>query len=132
MVPKTHYAFYQKAVPILSLLLFGEEWGLLGALCILILYLALFFRSFYLARLSHHYHAQLLAIGLVLPTIIATLTNISMVLGLLPVVGIPLPLASYGMTNLITTMTSLGWLNGISMHSAAHHTESVTPYAHRR
>ena len=104
-----------------------EEWGLLGALFILLLYLALFFRSFALAHLSRQRHAQLLAIGLVLPTMIATITNIGMVLGLLPVVGIPLPLISYGMTNLITTMTSFGWLNGISMHSASHRAEQPSP-----
>ena len=101
-----------------------EEWGLIGALLLIMLYLMLFVRTLTLARLVRQQHAQLLIVGLIAPIIISTITNIGMVIGLLPVVGIPLPLVSYGMTSLLTTMTSLGWINGISMQCALHSTQS--------
>jgi cell division protein FtsW (lipid II flippase) len=58
---------------------------------------------------------QLLAIGILIQIMISTLINIGMVLGLLPIVGIPLPLLSYGLSNLWVTLGSLGWLQGIIM-----------------
>ena len=95
-----------------------EEWGLCGALLMLGLYLMLIARSFYLIQRIWPLHAQLLATGLLLHIVLCAFTNIGMVIGLLPIVGIPLPLMSYGVSNLLTTMISLGWLQGISMQQA--------------
>lgn len=93
----------------------GEEWGFLGALLIIILYILLFSRSYYMIATIPHHHMQLLASGLIIPTLFSTIINIGMVLNLLPIVGIPLPLISYGLSHLWVTFASLGWLQGIAM-----------------
>ena len=90
-----------------------EEWGFLGALFILLLYGLLYARLLYLICTIKHFFAQLLALGLIIHCILACIINIGMVTGLLPIVGIPLPLISYGVTNLWITLASLGWVNGI-------------------
>lgn len=90
-----------------------EEWGFIGALIILFLYTLLFIRILYRLYLVPTFFAKLLGIGLLMPIILSTFINIAMVCGLLPVVGIPLPLMSYGVTSLWITLAALGWLQGI-------------------
>ncbi len=68
----------------------------------------------------------ILAIGIVAHIIISTIVNVGMVLGLLPVVGVPLPLMSYGLSNLWVTLASLGWVQSIIMHEFA-----VGRYVHK-
>lgn len=92
-----------------------EEWGFVGALFILLLYLLLFLRILYRTYVIPSFFAQLLAIGLLLPIGFSAFINIAMVSGLLPIVGIPLPLISYGVTSLWITLASLGWIQGITM-----------------
>jgi rod shape determining protein RodA len=92
-----------------------EEIGFFGALATLTLYLLLFFRICFLTSLLKDFFAQLLVCGLLLPIICATVINIGMVTNLLPVVGIPLPLISYGLTHSWITLASLGWCNGVLM-----------------
>jgi rod shape determining protein RodA len=93
-----------------------EELGLFGALSIIICYVLLFLRSFFLIGTLKDVYAQLFATGLILHILLATIINISMVLGMLPVVGIPLPLMSYGLCNLWITIASLGIFQNIIMH----------------
>jgi rod shape determining protein RodA len=93
-----------------------EELGLAGALFIILCYMLLFLRSFFLITKLKDIYAQLFAIGLILPILLATIINISMVLGILPVVGIPLPLMSYGLCNLWITIASLGIFQNIVIH----------------
>ena len=90
-----------------------EECGFAGALIILICYLLLFLRSFFLIRLVKDAYAQLFAIGILLHIILATIINIGMVLGIMPVVGIPLPFMSYGLSNLLISFASLGIFQNI-------------------
>lgn len=92
-----------------------EEWGFIGALLMLVLYLTLFFRILLLIQNISSFFAQLLAIGIMLHVILGAFINMAMVLGLLPIVGIPLPLMSYGLSNLLVTFISLGWCSGIIM-----------------
>lgn len=92
-----------------------EEWGFVGAVSLLLLYLLLFLRTLFLIPAISEPHAQLLAIGLLLHIILSALVNIAMVMGLLPIVGIPLPLLSYGLSNLLISFGSLGWIQGIYM-----------------
>jgi len=96
-----------------------EEWGFVGAFVVILLYLALFLRLFSLVALVKPLHTQLLALGLIMPLATSAFVNIAMVLGLLPVVGVPLPLMSYGISNLWVSMASLGWLQGISAQQLA-------------
>lgn len=90
-----------------------EEFGLRGALLVLILYLILFLRLLWQISTIPLVISQLLATGLLLHTIISTIINIGMVMGLMPIVGIPLPLMSYGISNLWITLASLGWLQSV-------------------
>lgn len=93
----------------------AEEIGFLGALTILLLYSILFWRFFIITMSIKPPTIQLLALGMVLPIMVSTLINIGMVIGFLPVVGIPLPLISYGLSNLWVIFATLGWFNGIAM-----------------
>jgi rod shape determining protein RodA len=90
-----------------------EELGLLGAIGILLCYLLLFFRSFFLISTLKDVYAQLFASGLLLHILLATIINIGMVLGIMPIVGIPLPLMSYGLSNLWITIACLGAFQNI-------------------
>ncbi len=95
-----------------------EEWGFLGALLLLLLYTLLFCRLLYKILSIKPYFAQLLALGLIISIMLSCFINIAMVGGLLPVVGIPLPLISYGVTSLWITLASLGWIQGIIMRAS--------------
>lgn len=93
----------------------AEEIGFLGASCIILLYIFLFMHLFSLIMSIKNSAVQVYATGLLMHIVFSTLVNICMVVDLLPVVGIPLPLMSYGISNLWTTCLSLGMLNGIAM-----------------
>ncbi len=92
-----------------------EEWGFVGACCILFLYTLFFLRLIYVITTIPHFFGQLFAAGLSIPIMLSTLINIGMVMGMFPVVGIPLPLISYGITQLWITLASLGCFNSIAM-----------------
>lgn len=92
-----------------------EEWGFIGAMTLLLIYLLFFMRCFAIITTIKLLDAQLLATGLIIPIILSTIINIGMVTGLLPSVGIPLPLMSYGITHSWITYASLGWFNSIAM-----------------
>jgi Bacterial cell division membrane protein len=92
-----------------------EEWGFMGACAILLLYALLYLRIIICIQALTTRYVQLLAIGLLIPLILSTIINVCMVTSLLPIVGIPLPLMSYGLSNLLISYASLGWLQGICM-----------------
>ena len=92
-----------------------EESGFLGAVTLLILYLLLFFRIMYRLEYVKTFFGQLLGIGLLIPIALSAAINTGMVCGLLPIVGIPLPLMSYCVTALWITLASLGWIQSIVM-----------------
>jgi rod shape determining protein RodA len=93
----------------------AEEWGFLGSALVLLLYAALIMWGLNVARRSRERFGRLLAFGLTAIIFWQAVVNIGMVLGLLPVVGVPLPLFSYGGSALISTMLSVGLLMSISM-----------------
>lgn len=93
----------------------AEETGLCGTLCILLLYIILFVRLLTIITTIRSLSIQLLALGVIIHIMLSTLINIGMVIGLLPIVGIPLPFISYGLSNLWITFASLGWFNSIAM-----------------
>ncbi len=90
-----------------------EEWGFAGAFFILLLYALLFIRLLWNIVYISEPYVQLLAVGLTIHLILSAFINICMVTGLLPIVGIPLPLMSYGLSNLFISFASLGWLQSI-------------------
>jgi rod shape determining protein RodA len=92
-----------------------EEWGFVGTIIILSLYLLLFMRICFALNRCTSDTVKILAIGTLMHIVLSTFINIGMVIGLLPIVGIPLPLLSYGIANLWITFASLGWLHGMIM-----------------
>lgn len=94
---------------------FCEEWGLVGASILMLLYAILIIRILLTIQRLRAFFAQLLAIGLLAPVAFSIIINIGMVTDLLPVVGIPLPLMSYGLSHSWITYAALGWINGIIM-----------------
>ncbi len=89
---------------------FAEEWGFLGALLLLSLFLSLFLIGFEIAAKAKDLLGALLTIGVIGMIVFGVIVNIAMTLGLAPIVGIPLPLMSYGGSSMIMTMASLGLL----------------------
>lgn len=94
---------------------FCEEWGFMGALLLIMLYGLLFMRIFSLVPTIKNFYAQVLAVGLILPLAFSTLINLGMVIGLLPIVGIPLPFMTYGITHSWMSYMELGFIQSIMM-----------------
>lgn len=96
--------------------MFGEEFGFLGALTLLALYLSVILRGLYIAVNAQDTYSRLLAGSLSLTFFVYLFVNTGMVTGLLPVVGVPLPLVSYGGTSMVTLMAAFGMLMSINSH----------------
>ncbi|TNF91873.1 MAG: rod shape-determining protein RodA [Gammaproteobacteria bacterium] len=94
----------------------GEEFGLTGLLILLTLYLFIVARGLYIAANAQDTFSRLLAGSLSLTFFIYVFVNIGMVIGILPVVGLPLPLISYGGTSIVTLMASFGMIMSIETH----------------
>jgi len=94
----------------------GEEFGLIGMGTILTLYLLLVSRGLVMANQAQDTYGRLLAGSIVLTFFIYVFVNIGMVSGILPVVGVPLPLVSYGGTSSVTLMAGFGILMSIHTH----------------
>ena len=94
----------------------GEEFGLLGLVILLLLYLFVVARALYLASQTQDTFARLLAASLALTFFVYVFINTGMVSGLLPVVGVPLPLVSYGGTSMVTLLASFGILMALYSH----------------
>jgi rod shape determining protein RodA len=93
----------------------GEELGLLGALALLGLYVFVIGRGLYIAIQAHDTYSRLLAGSISLTFFVYVFVNTAMVTGIVPVVGIPLPLVSFGGTSMVTLMAGFGIL--MSIHS---------------
>jgi rod shape determining protein RodA len=94
----------------------GEELGLLGAAILLLLYCFVVGRALYLAVETQDTFARLLAGSIALTFFVYVFINAGMVSGLLPVVGVPLPLFSYGGTSMVTLLASFGILMSLYSH----------------
>ncbi|CAL1241159.1 rod shape-determining protein RodA [Candidatus Methylocalor cossyra] len=97
----------------------AEEFGLLGCLGLLTIYLFILGRCLYIAVQAQDRYARLLAGALTLTFFVYVGVNIGMVIGLLPVVGVPLPLVSYGGTSMVTLLAGFGMLMSIETHRRA-------------
>ena len=94
----------------------GEEFGLFGLGMMLLLYLFIAGRGLYIASQAQSSFARLLAGSISLTFLVGVIVNVGMVTGLLPVVGVPLPLVSYGGTSMVTLLASFGILMSIHTH----------------
>src|SRR4030042_3951473 len=93
--------------------IFCEEWGFVGGMALLFLYYLLIRQGILIAERTGDHFGRLLAFGISLMLGIQVFTNISMNMGLAPVVGLPLPLMSYGGSSIIVTLIALGILVNI-------------------
>ena len=94
---------------------FAEEWGLLGCLILLALYCLIVIWGLHIALRANDRFGMYIAIGVSAMLFWHIVVNLGMVIGLLPVVGVPLPLFSYGGTSMVTTMIGIGLLLNVSM-----------------
>ena len=94
----------------------GEEFGLLGQGLLLLLYLFVVSRALYLSTQTQDTFARLVAGSLALTFFVYVFINAGMVSGLLPVVGVPLPLVSYGGTSVVTLLAGFGILMALYSH----------------
>jgi len=95
---------------------FSEEFGFLGTLLLLGLYIFIIGRGLYIAAQAQDTFSRLLAGSITLTFFVYVFVNIGMVSGLLPVVGVPLPLVSYGGTSIVTLLAAFGILMSIQTH----------------
>ena len=95
---------------------FAEEFGLIGSLLLVGLYIFIIMRGMMIAFLAQSVYNRLLAGGLSLGFFLHVFVNIGMVTGVLPIVGIPLPILSYGGTSIVTLMAAFGILMSIQTH----------------
>lgn len=94
----------------------AEEFGLVGSLTLLVLYLLLLVYGYAIAFRARNQFARLLALGLTTNLFLYVFINMAMVMGMFPVVGVPLPLVSYGGTVLLTIMGSMGLIMSCYIH----------------
>lgn len=94
----------------------GEEWGFAGSLVLILLFGLLISRILCVADRTNDIYGKLIVVGVATMLSFQVIVNIAMTAGLMPVVGLPLPLISYGGSNLITTWLSIGLVINIDMH----------------
>jgi rod shape determining protein RodA len=97
----------------------GEELGLFGVLALLGLYLFIVYRGLYLASQCRDSFGRLVAGALTLVFFVYLFVNTGMVSGLLPVVGVPLPLVSYGGTSMVTILAGFGLIMAMHTHGVS-------------
>jgi rod shape determining protein RodA len=94
----------------------AEEFGFIGGMVLLILYTVLIGYGFLIALSARNHFARLMAIGVTTTFFLYMFINIAMVMGLVPVVGVPLPLVSYGGSSMMTLMVGMGLLMNVYVH----------------
>lgn len=93
----------------------GEELGLLGGLALILLYFFIIQRAFRISELTSDMYGKAIAAGVGVMLATQVIVNIAMTIGFMPVVGIPLPLVSYGGSSMIATLVSIGLLINVGM-----------------
>ena len=97
--------------------LFSEEFGFVGSIFLLILYVILIYRIILIGFKNKNYFGKLYCFGFASAIFIYVMVNMSMVLGILPIVGSPLPIMSYGGSSMLATMMGLGIVMGCKIYA---------------
>lgn len=113
---QTHLDFLPERTTDFIFAVWSEEFGFIGNLLLLGIYTFVIGRGFFITANASTYFTRLMAGSITLTFFIYTFVNIGMVTGILPVVGVPLPLVSYGGTSLLTLMLGFGVLMSIHTH----------------
>ena len=115
---QAHLEFIPERATDFVFAVYSEEFGLIGNTILLVLYLALIMRGLMIAANAPTFFTRLVAGSITLTFFTYAVVNMGMVSGLLPVVGVPLPLISYGGTALVTLLVGTGILMSIHYHRA--------------
>ncbi len=99
--------------------LWAEEWGLFGGIFLLALFGMVMFYGIWIAFRCRHGYGRFLSMGLIINFSLYVFINIAMVMGLIPVVGAPLPMVSYGGTAMLATMIGFGLVMSCNIHREA-------------
>ncbi len=113
---QAHLEFLPESSTDFVFAVYAEEFGLFGSICLLALFCYLIGRGLTIAVAAQDSFSRLLAGSLSLTLFVYLFVNIGMVIGILPVVGLPLPLLSYGGTSLVTVMAGFGILMSVQTH----------------
>ena len=97
--------------------LYSEEFGFIGSILLLLIYIIIIYRVIKIGALSRSYFAKLFCYSFGTSIFIYIVINMSMVLGLLPIVGSPLPIMSYGGSSMLATMIGFGIVMSAKTHS---------------
>lgn len=92
----------------------SEEWGFFGSVIVIIIFICLFLVSFEISLKARDRNGALITVGITAYLFWHMFINIGMVIGLLPIVGVPLPLLSYGGSGMLTTMLGLGLVSSVA------------------
>ncbi|MEX2476208.1 rod shape-determining protein RodA [Marinobacter sp.] len=113
---QSHLEFLPESHTDFIVAVLAEEFGFIGMLALITLYLLIILRCLYIAATAQDSFSRLLAGALTMTFFTYIFVNVGMVSGLLPVVGVPLPLVSYGGTSSVTLMAAFGVLMSIHTH----------------
>jgi len=113
---QAHLSFLPEKQTDFIFTMLAEEWGLIGGFVLLALYTLVFIYGYAIAFRSRNQFGRLLALGLTVNFFLYVFINTAMVMGLIPVVGVPLPLISYGGTAMLTVMCGFGLLMSVYIH----------------
>lgn len=113
---QAHLEFLPESTTDFIFAVFAEEFGLIGVVILLLLYAFVLLRGMYIAYQAQDNFSRLIAASFTMTFFVYLTVNIGMVSGMLPVVGVPLPLVSYGGTSMVTLMISFGILMSIQTH----------------
>ncbi len=113
---QSHLQFLPERTTDFIFAVYSEEFGLIGVLILLAIYFFILSRGMVIALQAQDTFTRLLAGSLVLTFFVYIFVNMGMVSGLLPVVGLPLPLISYGGTSIVTLMAGFGLLMAVHTH----------------
>jgi rod shape determining protein RodA len=119
MGSQAHLSFLPERQTDFIFTMLAEEFGLVGGFVLLGLYTLVFIYGFAIAFRSRSQFGRLLALGVTVNVFLYVFINTAMVMGLIPVVGVPLPLISYGGTAMLTVMFGFGLMMGVYVHRDA-------------
>lgn len=105
---QSHLAFLPEKHTDFIFALLAEDFGMIGALTLIVLYIMLILSAIKIAMNNRNYFSTLFTIGVAVCIFLYSFINMAMVMGLLPVVGVPLPFISYGGTSILTLMVGVG------------------------
>ena len=113
---QSHLSFLPEKQTDFIFTMLAEEFGMIGGLVLLGLFFLLFVYGFAIALRSRNQFGRILAVGLTANLFLYVFINIAMVMGLIPVVGVPLPLISYGGTAMLAVMLAFGLVMSVWIH----------------